>query len=367
MVGAVGGLLLLAGNLALYEHVPEEEARAAGVALGLLTLLIGLVLSVVHRSRALDAAGVALTAGAVLPLAFLVANDPDAVDSRADVLVAAVLAVLVWSALFVVGPTRGHGVYLGLALLVLWLGAVSQTSPERFFFSFWPVGEARAVEGELRVEPPPDVRPFPPSTFDRMPPRTFETVPPPTFRFRPPPPDIRPFPSAPPSPSSTTTTTAAAEQSLGEARLVAQFEEDGLEEPQPPVAPGVVSLVFAALYLAAAGALDRARLRRVASAVLTVGVAASFAGVVLCGPRLGAVGAASLGLVYSVVVVVLGVGARRRLVAWLGAGSAAFALASAVEAVFEDPGAGAAVSLLLLGAAAVALGVVGSDPDEAPA
>lgn len=355
MLGAIGGLVALAGATALHSEVPEGQARSAGLALALLTLLVGCTLSLAHRARAVGVAGVVLAAGAVLPLAFLVANDPETLDSRTDFLVAALLAVVLWLVLYAVGPARGHGVFLGLALFGLWLGALSQTSPESFFLPFRAM-EGRAVTpGPAPLFPQDDLPPFetiPPPGFDRP---SFTIPPPPQPRFSPPPPPrIR-----------QTTTTTAIQQSLGEARLVsAQFDE--LEGDEPPVAPAVVSILFGLAYLAAAFVLDAARLRRAASAFVVAGITALLVGTLLSGPRLGATAASSLGVVFSVGVVALGVMAGRRLVAWLGAGTAALALATSVGSVFDDSGRGAAACLLIVGAAVVGLGVAAAERDDAP-
>ncbi|HEX9969374.1 MAG TPA: hypothetical protein VGB03_04480, partial [Acidimicrobiales bacterium] len=280
MLGAVGGLVALAGVFALFSEVPEDEVRMAGLALALLTLVVGCVLSAVRRSPALDAAGVVLAAGSVAPLVFLALNDPERVDSEGDFLAAALLAVVVWVVLFALGPARGHGLFLGLALFGLWSGAVGQTDPGVLLLPFWfapgvsvtQVQETPAIPFDRPeiVEPPsftiPELRSprtFP--TFDTVPPPTFpepQPTPMPTFRFEPPP-SFRPEPPT----TDTTDTTAPPEESLGEARLVASTQDDDGEEieplepfDEPPLAPGVVSVLFGLAYVLGGALLDSARL-----------------------------------------------------------------------------------------------------------
>ncbi|HVF76388.1 MAG TPA: hypothetical protein VM938_15235 [Acidimicrobiales bacterium] len=360
MLGALGGLVALFGVSLLHGEVPEDHARAAGLALALLTLLAGCTLSVLQRARALGVAGVVLAAGAVLPLSFLLANDPAAVESDGDVLVAALLALLLWSVLFAVGPARGHGVFLGLALFALWVGVLSQTIPDDVGFPFSPVPGREIPAQEI-----PD-RPVPLLPDDDWP--GFETIPPPRLgpdpRLNPPMTIPRPPPGRPRFPSTTTTT--GVEQSLGDARLIAaqDFEFDA---PEPPLAPAVVSMLFALLYLGAAFVLDGARLRRLASAFLVVGITAAAVGSLSAGPRLGATTASSLALVFSLVVVALGLFATRRLVAWLGAGTAALSLTATVASLLEDSATGTALCLLAVGAAVVGLGVSAGDRNDAPA
>jgi hypothetical protein len=354
MSGAIGGLVALAGVTALYGELPDDDARAAGLALAVLTLLVGCTLSIAHRARALGVAGVVLAAGAVVPLAFLLANDPETIDSKADFLVGAALAVVLWSALYAVGPARGHGAFLGLALFGLWLGALSQTSPEAFI-----VSPFRAVVGQEI-----DVGPVPIAPGDDLAP--FETIPPPSIqpapRFDRPTVTI-PRPPPPPPRVRQTTTTTSIEQSLAEAQpIAAQFDE--AEADEPPVAPAVVSILFGLAYLLAAFVLDGARLRRAASPFVVAGTTALLVGTLLSAPRLGGMAASSLALVFSVAVVAMGVVAGRRLVAWLGAGTAAMALAAVVESVLDDGGRGTAVGLLVVGAAVVGLGMVVAERDD---
>jgi hypothetical protein len=390
MLGAVGGLVVLAGVFALFSEVPEDEARLGGLALSLLTLVVGCVLTAARRSSALDAAGVVLAAGAVVPLAFLALHDPEQVDSEGDLLVTALVAVLVWIVLFALGPARGHGLFLGLALFGMWTGAMGQTDPGVLLFPFWwssGVAEVRTVppielEGPevpdfpARDFPDPDLIQPPQLTIpDFRTPRTFptpSTVAPPTFPEPSPMPSFRFEPPERFRPHPPTTETTAVEQSLGRTELVSSVQGDnegdeGTIDPiepfeEPPLAPGVVSVLFGLAYVLGAALLDSARLRRLASPFHLVGLLALTIGTVLLGPRLGAAAAGGAGVVFGLAVVALGVLVRRRFVAWYAGGASAVAVATLVGSVFADSPAAGGISLLVVGAAVVAVGVAGGMP-----
>lgn len=329
--------MLLAGLFGLIEQLDEETARAGGFALSLFTLLLGLFLMMLERQGALRSAGVTLAAGAAAPLVFLLVNDPREVDGRGDVLLAGLLAVVAWLLLFVLSPARGHSLFLGLALVGLWLSAVSQTAPETLFFPF----RAGSVT-ELRTGPE-DLTP-PPITIPKRPSIPTFTVP--TFRI--------PKPVPVPAPEYL-------EESLGSASLVstAQPFDDGPDEP--PIAPSVVSILFGVLYLLGAVVLDRMRLARLGSAFVAVGTPVLAFGVVFVGPRHGGVavgvGAVALGLF----LLAVGIGSGRRFSAWAGAGVLAGGVMAAIADAFDGPGAGDAVAMLVIGAALVAAGRLASD------
>jgi MFS family permease len=356
LVGAAGGLVVLAGMFALFEELESDSVRVGGLALSLFTLLLGLFLMVLEPRGALRNAGVTLAAGAGAPLAFFLVNDPEKVVGKGDVVVAALATVVVWALLFALSPARGHGLFLGLALFGLWFGAVFQTSPQSLFFPFSAVVEATATEPDVptvEVVPPvvsiPGIpqRPVPPFTIPEPPERevvpipepSTETIPFPIFEF-PEPPQVQ-------------------EQSIDTTLLSAT--SDG-EEPDPPIAPAVVSILFGVLYLLGAAALDWLRLARLASAVIAVGTPVLAFGVAFVGPRHGGtavgVGAVALGLF----LLAIGIGGEgRRFSAWAGAAVLAGGAVGAVAESFEGPGSGDAVALLVVGAALVAAGWLVSD------
>lgn len=374
LLGAAGGVVLLGAATAFGDSIPDDDARVAGLALSLLVLVAGCVLSVLSLGRATTAAGVVLAAGAAAPFAFLLTNDPDRIDERSDFLVAALVAVVFWLLLFALGPNRGHGLFLGLALFMLWAGAMSQTGDSLFFFNI------DAVSGEADIEVVPDepMRDFQPPEFEvpefepapipdfrapaepgaEPPPLRPPPQPMPTFRFRPPPP-----PPPPPSSDSTTTTTAS-ENATGRLQLVSSSQElEFEEEPRPPVAGAVVSVLFGIAYLLFAALLDASRLWRPASVTFLVALLALVTGTVMLGPRYGATAAGLVGVALAVLVVGAGVVASRRAVAWVGAAGLALGATTVVSSVFDDSSTAAAVVLLVVGAGLVTLGLLATTPD----
>lgn len=369
-------MVLLAAAAAFADNVPDEDARVAGLALSLLVLVVGCVLSAASLGRATSAAGVVLSAGAVVPLAFLLTNDPESIDDESDFLVAALVAVAFWLVLFALGPNRGHGLFLGLALFMLWSGALSQTDTSPFFFGF------DAVSGESDIDvipaepmpdfqPPdfevPDFEPAPVPDFRTPPEPRFEPQPSPERRFQPqPPPQFRFRPPPPP-----TTDTTGPEQAAGRAQLISSSQEvEFEEEPRPPVAGAIVSVLFGLAYLLLAALLDASRLWRPASATFLVGVVALVAGTFLLGPRYGATAAGGVAIALAALVVGAGVVAGRRAVAWVGAAGLALGMITVVSSVFDDSPTAAAACLLVVGAAVVTLGLLATTPDypdaEAP-
>ncbi|MDQ3758014.1 MAG: hypothetical protein M3394_09230, partial [Actinomycetota bacterium] len=155
LLGATGGLLAQLGAFLLLDDVDVRDLRAFAVAVASFTLSVGLFLTYLERRGALHAAGVALSATAVLPLALGVVAAPEGFDSRADVLLSALLAVLVWLVLFAFGPARGHGVFLGLALIGAWLGAVSQTVSPSTLLWITPLTAVEPAESRVEVRTTP--------------------------------------------------------------------------------------------------------------------------------------------------------------------------------------------------------------------
>lgn len=371
LLGAVGGVVLLGAAAAFADNVPDDDARVAGLALSLLVLVVGCVLSAASLGRATSAAGVVLAAGAVLPLAMLLTNDPETVDSETDFLVGALVAVVFWLLLFAAGPGRGHGLFLGLALFMLWTGALSQTDTSPFFFGFDAVSGESDIDvipaepmpdfgppafempefqpgpmpmPELRTQPDPRLQPPPPPMPQPGP------GPMPTFRFRPPPPP--------------TTDTTGPEQAAGAGTLIASSQEVEFEDPpRPPVAGAIVSILFGLAYLFLAALLDASRLWRPASVTFLVALLALVTGTVLLGPRYGATAAGAAGIALALLVVVAGVVAGRRAVAWVGGAGLAVGVVTVVSSVFDDSPTAAAACLLFVGAAVVTLGLLATTPD----
>lgn len=350
LLGAVGGVILLGAAAAFADRVPDDDARVAGLALSVLVLVVGCVLSAASLGRATAAAGVVLAAGAVLPLAMLLTNDPETIDSESDFLVGALVAVAFWLLLFAMGPSRGHGLFLGSALFMLWAGALSQTGPSPLFFNLGPTSES-----EIRLDsggpggPVPDFDPMPGFEVPE-----FES--PPMTGFRPQPDtQLRPPPTFPPLQPL---------QPMPTFRFRPPSQENPFDEgPRPPVAGAVVSILFGLVYLLLAALLDASRLWRPASATFLVAVAALVTGSVLLGPRFGATAAGGAGMALAAFVVAAGVVASRRAVAWVGAAGLAVGVTTVVSSVFDDSPNAAAACLLVVGAAVITLGLLATTPE----
>ena len=355
LVGAAGALVALVGTFLLLEGVDTEDLRAFGIALASFTLLVGCVLMLVERRGALRTAGVTLAAGAVVPLALVLVNDPTDVDSRTDVLLTGLVAVLVWLVLFAFSPARGHGLFLGLALLGAWLAAVSQTAPASALFWIDPFTAARASGATVETVPVPSIvipeqtiPTFTVPTF-RSPPFTVPTIREPVVPFVEP--GTTTEPTFPPFPVFREE--EPQESSLGGVSLAASTQP--VERPrEPPIAPAVVSILFGVVYLALAALLDQARLARLAGAFVAVGVPVLAFGVVFIGPRHGATPVALAAVAFGLVLLAVGVGGGRRFSGWAGAAVLAGGALGLVGETFDDPGSGDAVAMLLVGAALVA-------------
>lgn len=367
LAGAAGALVVLVGTFLLFEDVDTEDVRAFGIALASFTLLVGCVLMLVERRGALRTAGVALAAGAVVPLAVVLMNDPTEIDSRTDVLLTGLVAVLVWLVLFVFSPARGHGLFLGLALFGAWVAAVSQTAPASAFFWLDPIMRAEAGVS-VDVPPPPSIV-IPELPEQTIPTFTVPTVREPTFTV----PTVRepvapfsepsttseptfpPFPTFPEYREEQPQQSEQPEQSsLGTVSLAASTQSS--ERPEPPIAPAVVSILFGVAYLALAALLDQARLARLAGAFVAVGVPVLGLGVVFVGPRHGAVAVGVAAVAFGLLLLAVGVGGGRRFSGWAGAAVLAGGAMGLVGEAFDEPGSGDAVAMLLVGAALVGAG-----------
>lgn len=347
LVGAAGGLVVLAGVFALFEELPDDNLRVGGIALALLALLVGGALMVVERDGALHTAGVALAAGAVAPLAFLLVNDPRQIDDKGDFLVAGLVAVLLWALLFLLGPARGHGLFLGLALLGMWATAFSQTSLDALFLPFAATQSARLEAPGLET-PEFEAPQFEPPQFT-----------PPSIPI----PELTPPSVSIPQPIFEPPLQG---ESLGRPELVASTQPlvTG-SSGEPPVAPAVVSLLFGLLFLAAAVALDGLGLRRLGSAVVAVGIPALWVGVGFLGPRYGATTFGVAAVVAAALLFVVGVAGERRFTSWAAVVGLVFGVTAVVAEAFEESGAGTAVVLFLIGAALVGGGWYASKSAQA--
>lgn len=146
LVGAAAGLILLGSLVAFMSELTGDRLRVGGLGLSLIFEAMGVVLLVISNGRRSNTAGVVLTALGVIPLVFLTFFDLDRSKTLVggdDITITATVALLVAAGLWLVGhffgPTRSHALFLGAALVAVWLAITIQivdTNVQRSFDQF---------------------------------------------------------------------------------------------------------------------------------------------------------------------------------------------------------------------------------------
>ena len=331
LAGVVAGLTLVMSLFWFIAALDNDNRRWPGLAVSVLFQVGGVALVLLHRSRRAETAGITLTAVGVVPILihlFVDVEDPsNTVDSVSDFTQTATLVLLVaaaaWLAAYFFGPSRRYGIYLGAALVAMWLVAVVQIVDQ-------PINEVvdlTAQETFTVIEPAED---------------SFGTV------------YEEPY----------------ASDSFG------QFESEDDEElsfgeaypevDEPSGEIGTASLVFGGAYLAAAAWRDRRGDLRQGTVLFAVAVPIlTLATFLLSGP-LGTEGAAVLGIALGLVGVWLGIPQARRFTSWYGAvGVAVGVWVLVASAAGENEATNAAVLLVVGVGIALLAGVLGS-PDDGP-
>jgi hypothetical protein len=137
LAGAAAGVLLLVSLAGFLTELDGEGLRLGGLGLSLVFEALGVVLLVVNRGRRSHTAGVALAALGVVPLVFftffdlrsgstLVGGDDYTLTASIALLVTAVL----WFAGHRFGPSSSHVLFLGGALVAIWLAVTIQAVDE---------------------------------------------------------------------------------------------------------------------------------------------------------------------------------------------------------------------------------------------
>lgn len=159
LAGAAGAIFLLVSLGLFLGELTGDGRRMGGVLVCLLFQGLGVGLMMLTRGRASTTAGVGLTALAVIPLVvylFVDVDNPDnTFNSTSSFTNTATLILLAsagaWLAAYFFGPGRRYGIYLGGALLALWLVAVVQIvdnpighvfNPFQAQTTFEPIGNA---------------------------------------------------------------------------------------------------------------------------------------------------------------------------------------------------------------------------------
>ena len=133
LVGAAAGLTLLGSLAAFLSELTGSRLRMGGLGISLIFEALGVVLLVISGGRRSNTAGVTLTALGLVPLIFFLFVDVDRGSTLVggdDYALTATIALLVAAALWMVGhlfgPTRSHALFLGAALVAIWMAITIQ-------------------------------------------------------------------------------------------------------------------------------------------------------------------------------------------------------------------------------------------------
>ena len=324
IIGVVGGVLVAFGVFVLFEELPDDGARVAGAGLCLLLLVASFVAMVARPDGPIHLAGVAAAAAAVTPLVFFVVIDPEGFDgTKGDLTAAFFLAGAIWVGLYLLGPSRGHAIFLAGTLLAVWLIVLVQLTSPGELDPFAAFETEQSFEAESRVEVEQG------------------------FQFE--------------DDGSFTTEDDFSTENFDE-----NFDEDfdsSLEEDfdnsLEPVEPGgsdvgAASLVVAAAYLAAAVVVGRRGMAAMATPFLAIGDVALVVGIFAIGVDVGASGAAFLAIVAGGLVVWFASATGRRFTAWFGGLIVGGGILTIVAEATDEEAIAGGVALLLAGTAVVA-------------
>jgi hypothetical protein len=340
MLAVGGGLLVAAGLFFLLGELDGYDQRMVGLVITVIFLVLGVAISTINRSSRAAAAGVAISALAVVPLTvFLWANadlfgtfsggevEGNPYDGlRGVATIMLVTAAVVWLAGYLLGPGRRYGIYLGAALVAVWLIPLVNL-------------QINAIEDTFS--------PFSSQT-------TFNSVP--TTAF-----------------GSDFDSDFDSEFDSGfDSSFDSSFGEDlTFEEPEvsdPSTKMGVTSLVFGAAYLAFAARSDRKGDARMATAALVPAIVALLAASSLLSSHVGWFGWGLLSLATGGAILAVGLRGGRRASSWIGLAFATYGLISLVaEAFGESPRAVGALLTVLGVAIALAVGRAHRSDDDVPA
>lgn len=357
LLGLVSGFFLVVGMFQLLGELPGDGERTTGLLVSLVFEMIGVALMFVSRRNRASTAGVALAGVAVVPLlvyAFVDIHNPSRTFESVGRFTTTTTLILlgaaaVWLVAHFFAPSGRHAVFLGAALVAVWMAMVIQVSREparqmadSFGLGFGPpvvfdstasgdfdaVGDPFAeideqwaqfdagkvrCDGEVLVEGDPTFW----SCFDGNPIQTSES-------FDPTSPD-----------------------QFGDTGF--SGEEDFSSTNDLGSRLGWTSLFFGVVYLATAGYLDRRRDHRRATAFFAVAAPVLVVGVTYLDQSIGANLQALLAIVLGTAAAILATRTNRRFTAW--AGTLAVVVGTG-NLVFQttDSGSTLAVVFLLLGA-----------------
>jgi hypothetical protein len=309
-IGAGGGALLAIGVLVLGGDNSDDGTSGSVGALLCAALVIAAIVVMLRSPGPVRSGCVAALVLAVPGLWFFATTLE---SSSGSVTPFQVLAFASFLVLFLVPPTRGRGIFLGLALLLLWSFAVTRIAGTSELNEFnFDSGSSFESEG------------FGDDEFEDFDDDDFGT-----------------------------------------------FDED---EDEFETDAGAVSLLFGAGYLAGAWALDRRKLLGAGTPFVAVGVLAAVTGAIIVGADSGQVGGGLLAVAVGLGIGFVGARGRdRRASVWVGALTAVIGITVVIEDIvdIEDSASEFAAFAILVGAgiivgAAFLSRLLGEPDDEQP-
>lgn len=302
-LGAGGGALVALGVLVLgFDYAEDDASGTLGAALCALLVIAALI--VMTRApapgRSACVAAVVIAAPGLWFFAITVESSTGSLTGFY------LLSIITLTVLFLVGPTRGRAILLGVALLFLW---------------GWITGEFADTNklGEIQT-------------------------------------------SSAPAPADTGNAGDGSRAGFGGGEDFEEFDEDfefedeeEFPESGAETDAGIVSLLIGAAYLAATWLLDKRGLHGLATPFVAVGAVATITGAIIVGVDAGEVGGGLLA-----VAVGGGLGwvaaqgsSNRRASTWIGALTATIGITVVVNDIadVDDSAAGFAILVIILGAA----------------
>lgn len=322
--GAVAAVLLVFALSLYLSSVDGDQRRMVGIVLSLGFTVAGIAITWLAQGRRMATAGLGLSALAVVPLVFQLFVDPDdpgAIETASDFTGTAtgvlVVLALLWGAAYLLGPGRRYGLYLGGALLAIWLVAVVQVVDG-------PLGQITNAFDETIVVNSPAFEPVDPygevteDPFDDTDGFTIEDE----YSFD------------------------TSDEFDDEDEYTLDVDVD-----DPSTELGVVSLLFGGGYLALAALRDRRGDARTATPALAVALPVLHLAVIFLSGELKESGSGVLAIVLGAVLMWVGSRGERRFTSWAGVYAVAMGLILIVGDIAPDSETTAATIFLVLGLA----------------
>jgi len=152
-LAGAGAAMLVVGAIALggdqlFGTSSGEGSQIPGLLITFAVIVAGVALTASYRSGPLAAAGVAASAAALPAFLAFLTYSQDSPPSFDTILL---LSFIGWAAGYLVGPGRGHSLYVGAALLGLWLWFVEVTEhlfsfPVNFLFGLARAASAGTID-----------------------------------------------------------------------------------------------------------------------------------------------------------------------------------------------------------------------------